>query len=455
MSRTSWRVLSLAADAVVLNAAIVLAFALRFGWPIPPEHAANFDAYQQVVVPLTVVQILVFFMVDLYDPMASRSGPELLGTVAKGVFLGTFVLVALSFLLRAFAFPRTVIPLVFVAQIVLLWGWRRLVAKLFHVHWPERRVVLVGSSRDALAVAERLSELSSWGYRLVGVVCDDCEAPRWTDDGVEWLPSQEELPEHLERLSPDQIIVTTPSQHREILEEITLSHRFEGDIYVIPQLYEIHLGEVNFSLLHDIPLLRLTRPARPAWQQGAKVVVERVTAAALLVLLAPVLLLIALGVILASGRPVFYEQERLGKDFRPFTLVKFRTMVPNAEECGPVLATEDDPRVTPIGRLLRSSRLDELPQFLNVARGDMSFVGPRPERGAFVEEFLQEDSLYEERFRVRPGITGLAQVSGSYATTPAVKLRFDLMYVYHQSLALDLRILMRTVQVVLTGRGAM
>lgn len=444
--------MSLAADAVAINAAIVLAFLVRFGWSIP---AFNFAAYQRLAVPLTVVQLLVFFIVDLYDPMASRSGPELLSTVAKGVVLGTLALVALIFFLRASAFPRTVIAPLFVAQIVLLWGWRRLVSGLFHVHWPERRVVLVGSSRDALAVAERLRELSSWGYRLVAVVCDDCEVPRWTEDDVEWLPSQEELPEHLERLSPDQIIVTTPSQHREILEEITLSHRFEGDIYVIPQLYEIHLGEVNFSLLHDVPLLRLTRPARPSWQQGAKVVVERASAALLVVVLAPVFFLVALGVLLTSGRPVFYKQERLGKDFRPFTLIKFRTMVPNAEESGPVLATEADPRVTPIGRLLRSSRLDELPQFLNVARGDMSFVGPRPERGAFVEEFLQEDPLYVERFRVRPGITGLAQVSGSYATTPAVKLRFDLMYVYHQSFALDLRILFRTVQVVLTGRGAM
>ncbi len=346
MNRTTWRIVSLAADAVAVNVAIVLAFIIRFGWPIP---AFNFGAYQRVIVPLTVVQILVFFVVDLYDPMASRSGPELLGTVAKGVFLGTFVLVTLSFFLRAFAFPRTVIPLVFVAQVVLVWGWRRIAAKLFHVHWPERRVVLVGSSRDALAVAERLGELSSWGYRLVGVVCDDCDVPRWAADGVEWLPSRAELPEHLERLSPDQIIVTTPSQHREILEEITLSHRFEGDIFVIPQVYEIHLGEVNFSLLQDVPLLRLTRPARPAWQQGVKVVVERVMAALLLVLLSPLLLVIALGVRLTSGAPVFYAQERLGKDFRSFRLFKFRTMVPDAEEDGPALAREDDPRVTPSG----------------------------------------------------------------------------------------------------------
>ena len=452
MSRSAWRVLSVAVDAVAINAAVLLAFLLRFGWPPPQE---NFVAYQRLVIPLTILQLLIFFMVDLYDPMTSRSGPELLGTLVKGVLLGTLVLVALTFFLRAFSFPRSVIGLLFVLQIVFLWGWRRLASALLHVHWPERRVVLVGSSRDALTVAERLKDLAGWGYRLVGVVSDE-SAPEWAPAGVAWLPPGGDVSGRLEELRADQIIVTTPAQHREILEEISLSHRFEGDIYVIPQLYEIHLGEVNFSLLHDVPLLRLTRPARPPWQQGAKVVVERIAAAVLLVLLVPLLLLVALAVLLFSGRPVLYLQERLGKDMVPFTLYKFRTMVPDAEVAvGPVLAREEDPRITSVGRWLRASRLDELIQLLNVARGEMSFVGPRPERAAFVQEFLAADPLYAERFRIRPGITGLAQVSGSYATTAAVKLRFDLMYVYHQSFGLDLRILARTVQVVLTGRGAL
>ena len=155
-----------------------------------------------------------------------------------------------------------------------------------------------------------------------------------------------------------------------------------------------------------------------------------------------------------SGLPVLYHQVRLGKGMRPFTTYKFRTMVKDAEKEGAQFAAVGDPRVTGIGRLLRSARIDELPQLFNVAKGDMSFVGPRPERPEFVRQFIDEDPLYVERYRVRPGITGLAQVSAHYATTAAVKLRFDLMYVYHQSFALDVRILLRTVQVVLTGKGA-
>jgi lipopolysaccharide/colanic/teichoic acid biosynthesis glycosyltransferase len=477
VSRGNWKLLSLVLDAVVVNAAVLLAFVVRIGLPLP---ANNLAALRLTLVPLTLIQLLILFLVGLYDPEAERSGPELFATVVKGAFIGVLVLTSLSFLLRAFGFPRTVLVLVFAFDVLLLYGWRRLASGVLHVHWPERRVVLVGSRADAAALLERMRGLEEWGYNVVGVICETAEIGDETGDGnpgtapddvalgagslgrggravpaagrtPEWIIGTDRLTAHIERLAPDQVIVATPSRHREILEEITLSPTFEGEIFVIPQLYEIHLGEVSFSLLGDVPLLRLTRPA---WQQGVKGVVERVLSVVLLVVLSPLLVLVALAIVVFSGLPVFYHQERLGKGLRPFTAHKFRTMIKDAETAGAQFATVDDPRVTGIGRLLRSARIDELPQLLNVARGDMSLVGPRPERPEFVHRFIEEDPLYVERYRVRPGITGLAQVSAHYATTADVKLRFDLMYVYHQSLALDVRILLRTVQVVLTGKGA-
>ena len=135
-------------------------------------------------------------------------------------------------------------------------------------------------------------------------------------------------------------------------------------------------------------------------------------------------------------------------------LTKFRTMVRDAEAAGAALAVPGDPRITGIGKMLRRSRMDELPQLWNVVRGEMSLVGPRPERPEFVREFLADDPAYAERFRVRPGITGLAQISAYYATAPSMKLRFDLMYMYHQSIWLDIQIMLRTFRVLLTGRGA-
>lgn len=450
MSRRSWIILNVVLDALAVNGAVVLAFIIRFGWPLP---AFNFDAYQRVFIPLTLGQLAIFFLVGLYDPAAERSGPESLGTVIKGVLLGSVALVVLSFSLRAFSFPRTVILAALITQVLFIWGWRLAASSLLHVRWPERRVVLVGAGDDVVMVAERLARAERWGYRVAGVVVEsDRDAA-----GLAGLPVHAglgALPDILGEHMPDQVIVATPARHRRVLEEIALSPHFQGEVFVVPQVYEMHLGEVDFSLLDDLPLLRITRSPRPAWQQVVKVVAERTSAALSLVLLSPVLLVVAGAVVLFSGLPVFYKQTRVGFDRLPFSVYKFRTMVRDAEREGAVLAAEDDPRVTRIGRVLRASRLDEVPQLLNVLKGEMSFVGPRPERPEFVEQFMREDPLYAERFRVRPGITGLAQVSAAYATTAQVKLRFDLMYVYHQSLALDLRILFRTVQVVLTGRGA-
>lgn len=456
MTRRSWTILSVVADAIAVNAAIILAFVARFGWPLP---AFNVEAYQRVAVPLTVGQLLIFLLVDLYDPSAERSGPQLLGTVMKGILLGLVALVGISFFLRAFSFPRTVIVAAFFSQALLVWGWRRAAAGLLDVRWPERRVVVIGDTADVRPVLERLRSVERWGYRVVAVVLGDGGEGAEGDmisaaGGHPLFISPDDLPALLEKERPDQVIVATPSRHRPILEQVALSSGFSGEILVAPELYEMHLGEIDFTLLDDLPLLRLTSGAAPAWQGAVQRVTEQSVAVMLAVLLSPVFALIAVAVFLSSGRPILYRQVRAGLGQRPFSLYKFRTMVPEAEDEGPVLATAGDPRVTGIGRGLRLSRFDEWPQLWNVARGEMSFVGPRPERPEFVREFLAQDPLYAERFRVRPGITGLAQVSGSYGSTASVKLRFDLMYIYHRSPALDLKILLRTVKVVLVGKGA-
>jgi exopolysaccharide biosynthesis polyprenyl glycosylphosphotransferase len=451
VSQRVWIILSVVVDALVLNAAILLAFVIRFGWPLP---AFNLEAYTTIVIPLTAGQLLVFFLVDLYDPSAERSGPQLFNTVAKGVLIGLAVLAGLSFLLRAFSFPRTVIVIAFFCELLAVWGWRRAAAGILRVRWPERQVVVIGDPSDVAPVLERLEGVRRWGYRVTAVLVGEGATEGTAFAGYRLLDSVDELPAFLESEPPDQVIVATPSRHRGVLERIALSRRFSGEILVAPELYEMHLGEIDFELLGDLPLLCLTTGAPSTWRVAVLNLLERLAALVMLVVLSPVYLVIALLVAATSGFPILYRQVRSGREQSPFKLYKFRTMVTSAEDEGPVLAEPRDPRVTGIGRLLRVSRMDELPQFWNVLRGDMSFVGPRPERPEFVDDFIAEDPLYAERFQVRPGITGLAQVSGSYATEASVKLRFDLMYIYHRSLGLDLKIILRTIKVVLVGKGA-
>ena len=250
------------------------------------------------------------------------------------------------------------------------------------------------------------------------------------------------------------IIVSEEAWQDRLLDALS---RWPGDraqIYVVPSPYEILIGRREHLRLHDIPLIEVLHDEPAAGGVLPKRAFDMVVAALLLVVTTPVMALVAAALAVTAGRPVVFRQTRVGKDGSLFTMYKFRTMEREAERTtGPVLAIENDPRVTPFGRVLRATRLDELPQLWNVVRGDMSFVGPRPERPEFVEQFEAEIQGYRERFKVRPGLTGYAQVNGEYHTSPTTKLKYDLAYMYNRSLWLDLKILSETAKVMLTRRG--
>jgi exopolysaccharide biosynthesis polyprenyl glycosylphosphotransferase len=229
---------------------------------------------------------------------------------------------------------------------------------------------------------------------------------------------------------------------------------FRTELLVWPSPFETMIGRLRFRIVGDLPLLEAKLRPLEGLAAAGKRLFDVVVSAAFLLLLWPVVLLSALFVAITSRGGVFYRQKRVGKDGRVFDLWKLRTMLPGAEiETGAVLATLDDPRVTLVGRLLRSARVDEIPQLWNVLRGDMSMVGPRPERPEFTERFSRTVAGYDLRHAVRPGLTGLAQISGEYSTEPDIKLRYDLAYLNNWSLGLDLSILLRTLPVLLTRRG--
>jgi exopolysaccharide biosynthesis polyprenyl glycosylphosphotransferase len=211
---------------------------------------------------------------------------------------------------------------------------------------------------------------------------------------------------------------------------------------------------MRYRWVSDIPLIEVISSRDGTLQRPAKRLLDLVVGGLLLLLALPAMLLCAVLIPLLSRGPVLYRQVRIGRDRKPFTLLKFRTMVPDAEAGrGEVLATANDPRLIPFGGWMRRTRLDELPQLLNVLGGSMSLVGPRPERPGFVEEFLDKIPGYAERFSMLPGLTGLAQVNGEYDSTADNKLRYDMAYHANSSFWLDLSILVRTVRTVLTSRG--
>ena len=287
------------------------------------------------------------------------------------------------------------------------------------------------------------------GVEVAGVVGEGT-SPR---EDLRLLGPVERLAEILLREKADEVILTPEAAAWR--ERISQSMPEGGaDLLVWPSPFETMIGRLRFRIVGDLPLLE----ARIRPFEGVAAVVKRgfdiVIAAPLLLFSAPLLLLSAAVVALSSRGGVFFQQTRVGKDGRVFQLWKLRTMVDSAEaETGAVLAAVNDPRVTRVGRWLRSGRLDEIPQLWNVLSGDMSLVGPRPERPEFTERFAASVPGYGLRHSARPGLTGLAQVSGDYSTEPEIKLRYDLAYLNNWSLALDVSILLRTLQVVLTRRG--
>lgn len=454
LSRRRFVALSVLADALLVNGGMVLAFLVRFGGDLP---AFNFEAYT-VLAPFSTVAYLVSgWAYGLYDPERFEDGWTITRSVTAAMATGTVFVAALAFLggTRTESLARWTLLLGFAFNTGLLVSWRLTLLGVGGLKWREQRVVLIGTGPVAVELARELTRRSRWGWRVCGLLETSADGlPRTDVDGFPVLGPATDAARIAGEQRANRIIVVSPIALRELIESLVVANELAVRVDVVPELYEIFIGKVD-ALVGDIPLMKIAESSVPQYYRTLKRAIDLVLASTLLVLTAPLLIAGMLAVLLEDGRPVIFRQERTGRGRRPFCVYKVRTMVRDAERLsGPVLAEEDDPRVTRVGRVLRTYRIDELPQLVNILKGDMSFVGPRPERPYFVETFAAEIPGYAERFRVKPGVTGLAQVSGGYATTPERKLKYDLIYLHHQNLAMDAQIIAETLKVVLTGRGS-
>jgi len=454
VKRRSFIALALLLDAVLVNAGIAIAFVVRFGG-IPP--AFNFNAYLGLAPVITLVYLGAGYIYGLYEPERTESVWDIIRAAFMAVTFGALLTAAIAFLAgpRFFSFSRLAIGLGWLFSLALLVGWRMAFMSIAQIRWTEQRVLVVGTGRVARELARELAARSRWGFTVAGFLStgDEQESPHEID-GLPLLGGPHDAGHVVRAHDIDRVIVVSPVELRDLIEHLVIAEEIDVRVDVVPELYEVFIGTLD-GVVADIPLMEITRSGRPRWYATLKRAVDITVAVILLVALSPVLIVAGLAVLVSMGWPALYVQERAGMEMRPFRLYKFRTMVRDAEAAsGPVLASAADTRITPLGRFMRTYRIDELPQLLNIVRGDMSLVGPRPERPHFVERFAAEIPGYRERFKIRPGVTGLAQVSGDYATTPERKLKYDLIYMYHQNLPMDLQILVETARVVLTGSGS-
>jgi len=456
MSRGRFIAFSIVVDALLVNAGFVLAFLIRFTGRLP---AYNFEAYLILAPVLTVLFVTTAWVYGLYDPERSDTGWAVVSRVIVATTLGILLTAAIAFFggTRTAPFARSTMLIAWVLDLAILTGWRLAFLRLGRIKWPEQRVLVVGTDRASLELAEKVAERERWGWKVSGLI-DECVDPRHpAPQSVGAFPilgSVEDVARVAAETRANRVIIASPVALREVVESLVLANELKMRIDVVPDLYEVFIGTVD-AIVGDVPLMEISRATVPRYYAVLKRTVDLVFACLLLIATSPLLLVSAVAIALQDGFPLVFSQERVGKDLKRFRIHKLRTMVKGAEEItGPVLAEEDDTRITTVGHFLRRFRIDELPQLVNIIRGEMSFVGPRPERPFFVERYLRKVPGYRERFNVKPGATGLAQVSGDYATDPERKLKYDLIYIYHQSPIMDIQIVTETLQVVLTGRGA-
>lgn len=318
--------------------------------------------------------------------------------------------------------------------------------------------VLVGGNARAMAIYEEIKSMhKSPGNRFIGFAKVNVGDQQLSGAGLPDLGRWDELTSIIQQHAVEEVIVAVDSGEHDHISKIM--NELEGSgvrIKIIPDMYDILAGSVKMTSIFGTPLIEVNPEIMPAWQFSLKRAVDISFSALALFILTPALLVFALLVRLSSPGPIFFSQERIGKFGRPFMIYKFRTMYLDAERDGPQLSSTSDPRITPIGRWLRRTRMDELPQFWNVLKGDMSLVGPRPERQFFIDAIIEQAPHYRHLHKVRPGITSWGQVKFGYAENVEQmvrRLKYDILYIENMSLAVDLKILAYTVLIILKGDG--
>jgi Undecaprenyl-phosphate glucose phosphotransferase len=448
--------LTLMADVAVIAACWVFAYWTRFHvfgrGDIPP-----FRDYALQLVPILIVWTFAFKAFDLYRPLRLGSHLSEWWDITKASSLGSLVLVAImSMIFRGYDYSRVVIGIFWATSIVGATMSRVIFREAMRVArrrgYNLRYAVVVGGGDAAAEVFRVLRRRPDVGVRVLGRLGDKRE-----DGETRWLGAPEDIRAVLDAHEVDIVIIALP--HADYPRLGAILDGIGDDpvaIHYVPDVFSLASLRGGIEEFETLPIIHLRESPLYGWNRVLKRVFDAVVGAAALVALSPLILAIAVGIKLTSRGPVLYRQERMGLDGRRFSMLKFRSMVPDAEAAtGPRWAVADDPRRTSFGVLLRSTSFDELPQLINVLRGEMSLVGPRPERPSFVEEFRRRVPRYMLRHKVKAGITGWAQINGWRGNTSIEKrIEYDLYYIERWSIGFDIKILLQTLWLGFRNRNA-
>jgi len=467
-------------DTVAINVAFFATVWLRYVSHLFPEsYSPHIDFLSYVSPTLLLVNcmwLFLFFINGLYREWYRESRFDEFVLVARTVALGLFIVFILtsSKQITDFAgngdvralFTRTKLATLFAYGVCMLFfsGISRiaihsLLAAFFLRGIGISKVLIIGANQSGRLLVNEIHTYARLGYRVIGFVDDDGKIKGTSFAGYKVLGTYSDLPAIIKKEKiPAIIIAHVSGSANEILKLLNYCGDIKVTIYMVPSLMDVITGHLKTHQIFGIPLLVFLQDHMAPWEAQIKRLMDIVASAGILIVGAPFWLAVAASIRINSPGPVIYKQTRVGRNGNNFVMYKFRSMYQDAEKrSGPTWATEDDARITRVGNFLRKTRLDEIPQFWNVLIGEMSLVGPRPERPFFVEQLKNEIPWYVRRIKMKPGITGWAQVKHKYdASIEDVKQKvmYDLYYFENMSLSLDIKIILQTFLVVLTGKGA-
>ena len=451
-------ILLIIVEAMLLFGGLIVAVYLRLG-----AADAEFELIEQhgfyKAALATVFCLSSFYLYDLYDFIIMHDRRELVLRLMQALGLA-WVALALAF----YAFPHLMIgrgvslislPL----ALLMMVGWRLI------IHWflghPQigERILIVGSGPTAIELAREALNRPDAGFRIVGFADSDPELVGKSLINPRVVGLTSELGEIVRRENVDRIVVAMGERRGQFPVEELLQLSLSGDVSIEEgaSFYERVTGRVHLNMMRPSWLIFSGRKRQVRMNTIIRLALHRLAAFIGAVLSLPIVLIAAILIKLESHGPVLYKQKRVGRNGRHFTVMKFRSMRIDAEKDGPVWAADADDRVTRVGKIIRKIRIDEIPQFWNILKGDMNFVGPRPERPHFVSQLAEEIPYYDQRHLIAPGLTGWAQIKYPYGSSiedARQKLQYDLYYIKNQNLMLDAAILFETIKTILFGRGA-
>ena len=452
--------LMVVSDGLAIEVSFLVAYWLRFvspvpGWlrvtPIPTPPILDYLLGSLFII---AAWLLIFGARKMYRPRRAVEFSDELVSIAKVVTLGMLIAMSAAFFYRGFSYSRSVFALLWVCSVIMVFCGRALLISIERRAYRRgrqlQRAIIIGGNGTANEVFARLNRHPSFGFLIEGYFASRRASRKLPLFAATYLGAPSAAPSYIRKNRIDLcFIALRSSDHPALFELIDACEGVNIDFMMVPDVLEVLTSQMKLQELEGVPFLKIKSVPFTTWGRISKRAFDVAISTTILLVLSPLMLVIAAAIRIDSRGPVFFVQQRVGLDGKPFMMLKFRSMREGAEKLDGQagLGIHGDPRRTRVGSFLRKASLDELPQLYNVLRGDMSLVGPRPERVQYVREFQRVIPNYVDRHRVKTGVTGWAQVNGLRGDTSIEeRIRYDIYYIENWSLALDVRILLRTLR---------